>query len=229
MIKFFLSIVVVTSLSLFTVGSETSEDSQHRLNQLIDLLGTHGSYRLAFIQLNQGPMNGRAIQAEGFLTIEKPDKFEWLYTTTPQNRIVSDGTHIVMLMPDTRQVMIDTAELHQMIWSPVAILTREHLAKYFRVELLKETEESTRYRFYPKQDNQPYEYIETTIFADHADGLFSTMIMDAAGSANTLTFSNLFVPDEKMDIKLPDFPDNYDVTDFHGNPVNISLEKETCR
>ncbi len=227
MIKFFLFFVVIHSF--FFVFADTQDTKVSRLNELIELLGEHSYYRLSFNQVNKGPVTGRAIRAEGFLTIQKPDRFKWVYSSTPKNRIVCDGQYIVMIMPDTRQVMIDKAETHDVIWSPVTILTHDHLAEHFDVQLHTETSRSSLYRFYPKRDNQPYDYIELEIFSDDSDTIFSLIIMDSAGSTNTLTFKDLLVPDQKANLQLPEIPEGFDVTDFHGNPVSNLTVKEISR
>jgi outer membrane lipoprotein-sorting protein len=198
-------------------------ESPDRLDSLVDTLNSHDAYELTFKQLNQHVATGQKLEAEGRLRIQKPDRFEWIYATGSKNRITCDGHHILMLMPDTQQAMIETSDQQAVIWSPLSILTPSNLKTHFRVALLETSNRLSRYRLHPLRDDQPYEYLETIVYENSPDRLFSLIIMDLAGSVNTLDFGHPSVPEEKNLIVLPSIPETYDVTDFYGNPQNFRI------
>lgn len=197
--------------------------SPDRLDSLVETLNRHETYEMTFKQINQHVATGQEIEAEGRLLVQKPDRFEWIYSTDPKNRITCDGHHILMLIPDTQQAMIDTSAQQAVIWSPLSILTPSNLKNHFRIALLEKSDDISRYRLHPLRDDQPYEYVETIVYENSPDRLFSLMIMDLAGSVNTLDFGHPSEPEEKILIVLPSIPENYDVTDFYGNPQNFRI------
>lgn len=224
MIKFNEIIKQLLFCSIFIFALTAQQTSPpDRLSGLVEKLNTYQAYSLTFKQANQHMSTGMEKKAEGLLFIQKPDRFEWIYSSEPQNKIICDGYHIMMLLPDTQQAMIDKSAEHAVIWSPLAILTPSNLDTHFRVVLLDNSDFSSRYRLYPLRNDQPYEYVEVIIYEASAEKFFSLVIMDLAGSVNTLDFGALVISEEPKLIVLPPVPDNFDVTDFYGNPQNFSI------
>lgn len=214
--------VIVFLLSTENIRSE-SEDNPAilRLNNLVRMLSQHSTYQLDFKQTNTSATTGQIIEGAGVLLIQKPDRFDWTYSTPPRNRITSDGNYIVMLMPATRQAMTEKASAQSVIWSPISILTHENLEDHFKMEVLNHDQQSSRFRLTSLLSNQPYEYLEISLFADTSKSLFILTILDLAGNTNILEFSNLVPVLDNRLIVFPPIPAGYDVTDFQGNPQDF--------
>jgi len=204
----------------FTVAAadKSSQPSMVKLDKLIADLNQHATCRLNFQQKNQNSTTGQKLEGHGYLTIQKPNRFDWVYTSVPKNRITCDGNYIVMLTPDTRQAMTEKAESQTVIWSPISILTHAGMSDHYRIELLEETPVLSKYRLFPVRGDQPYEYLELVVFSGQEGALFNLMVFDNAGNTNLLEFSHLTPVSDDHLIVFPAIPSDYDVTDFQGNP-----------
>lgn len=216
------ALLLFCSLFVFTMTAHL-ESSRDKLNELVEKLDSGNDYYLMFQQANQHMATGMEIRAQGKLHIQKPDRFEWVYTSEPQNRIICDGHHIMMLLPDAQQAMVELSAEHAVIWSPLAILSPSNLNTYFRILLLEETNSASRYRLYPLRADQPYEYVEVIIHNAPDEKFFTLVIIDLVGSVNTLDFGAMTVLKESKLIVLPSIPKTYETTDFFGNPINFRI------
>jgi len=219
--RLFWGIVFLFQSIMMNQFESQAGESTERLQNLVNSLNQHSFYRLAFEQKNQNLATGQLIEGHGSLKIQKPDRFDWVYQSSPSNRIVCDGHYIVMLTPDTQQAMIEKAESQSVIWSPISVLTHRDFESHYRIELLMETPEKSRYRLYPIRKNQPYDYIEIVVFLEPKPIIFTLVILDLAGNKNTLDFSQFNKVSDDSHIVMPAIPPDYDVTDFQGNPQDF--------
>ncbi|MBN1879799.1 outer membrane lipoprotein carrier protein LolA [bacterium] len=215
----FVLLFLASSMALPACMAESMMDRPSaRLKQLVEALNEYPIYQLDFKQTNQSTTTGQIIKGEGYLTIQKPDRFDWIYTSRPMNRITCDGNYIVMLMPDTQQAMTEKAENKAVIWSPISLLSKANIESHFRMKILDDNTEKSQIRLFPIQPDQPYEYLELTLYENSSKLMFSLLIYDLAGNTNILDFSGLKQIEDRRLIVFPPIPSDYDVTDFQGNP-----------
>jgi len=220
--------IVTILVFLFLAGAvlADSDDSREKglkkLNELQMILSKQDNYTLKFEQMNLNPTTGQSVKGNGTLTINTIKRFKWTYESRPQNLIVCDGVHLAMITPDTEQIMIDDAAGFQAIWSPVSIITDINLLNEYTVTSPDGTPSDTeiRLRFVPHNQNSPFDFFEIVFSNDIFP--FKVIIRDSAGSTNTLTFNHFEVLSNPVQIKIPEVPFNYDVTDFQGNPKNMN-------
>lgn len=203
--------------------SETDISIPGKLAQLKQDLMRYPDYSLTFRQVNKNLSTGADSMGEGVLRIHSLNAFHWEYTSEPKNSIVSDGHLLVMITPETEQVMVGKAVDFQDIWSPVSLMNKQDLSASYRIsDLTKPTDKTQKIRLYPKKANQSFEYIDLVFHNDQKSFPMDFVIFDKAGSANTLSFSKMTVIDNSQPITIPNIPSTFDVTDFQGNPVNLT-------
>jgi len=225
----FIFYILICLLSLGTLQTTSAvedtainQDSE-RLKRLTSFLTQNQKYSLNFKQKNYSTTTGQQVDGNGVLSIDTADKFEWIYTTKPHNSIVCDGKYIVMITPDSEQIMIEKATTLKSIWSPISLLTTSPLEDRFHVKSVESTEDYSILRLSPKNSNDeqpPFDYVLLTIPHNFDSLVFKLLIIEGSGSTNELAFSKFQILDSTFSIKIPSFPPNYDLTDFQGNPKN---------
>nr|HPQ38937.1 outer membrane lipoprotein carrier protein LolA [bacterium] len=141
------------------------------------------------------------------------------------NIIVCDGKFTVMVLPETEQIMFDSADRIEGFWSPVSVLTDGRLKEIFAVGQTDETAGSITYRLTPISPDERFEYLELTILKSGDIGAFELAVIDASGNQNRLSFSSLRNTETRTGIEIPEIPSAYDITDFQGHPRNPGVLK----
>lgn len=229
MSKQVLSVLLMGVLTLSIVTADTMETDPD-LILLREFLGHIQTYKRFSIQFDQDNFNvttGHHLKGNGILKVQIPDRYSWIYTSSPENVITCDGRFIVMVLPGTEQVMFDAASRAEGIWSPVSLLTDTNLLDVFTVEKTGEMPGRVRYTLKTEAPDNRFEYLELEILKSGAPDAFILTVVDASGNQNRLSFSSLRKLDPDEMIRLPEIPSAYDVTDFQGQPRDPGILKRS--
>ncbi|MBN1296273.1 outer membrane lipoprotein carrier protein LolA [bacterium] len=177
-----------------------------------------------FMQENNNVSTGQIMTGSGILRIQRPDRFEWVYSSQPRNHIVCNGSLIIMILPDVQQVMMDSADSQEILWSPLSLLTDARWMQRMQVETLTpdstDVAETASFKLTPRKQEDAFENIIVRIPLHLPATSFEITVFDGAGNQNRIRFTGLRQTEPEYDIDAPSIPVGFEVTDFQGNPRN---------
>jgi len=123
------------------------------------------------VQFTEGySVQGRARKSEsGTLTLRKPGRMRWDYTTPAGKLFVSDGNDVYLYTPDANKVEKTKLKASEDMRAPLAfLLGKLDFAKEFRDFDMKQDGANYLVSARAKTDQLPYDKIEMLITPDHA-------------------------------------------------------------
>ena len=221
------SIVYLMLFACICIGADSSanlpgiDPSRSPLDALQAKINTTKAFSMDFKQKNTNSTTLQIFEGNGIVKVSGSSKFDWEYTSSPNNRIVSDGVYVVMLTPETEQVMYDNVENITGIWSPLNLLSSDKLKANYEIIPEHSSEVRVQYKLVPKEHNNEVEYLVIRFLSPSETFPIQIAIHDHSGNSNELTFSNFNKLSDAWKVSLPDVPADYDVTDFQGNPKRV--------
>ncbi|HLG96283.1 MAG TPA: outer membrane lipoprotein chaperone LolA [Bryobacteraceae bacterium] len=122
------------------------------------------------VQFNESySVQGRARKSEsGALTLRKPGRMRWDYTTPAGKLFVSDGKDVYLYTPDTNQVEKTKLKASEDMRAPLAfLLGKLDFSKEFRDFSLKQEGADYLIAARAKTDQLPYDKIEMVVTPDY--------------------------------------------------------------
>ena len=173
--------------------------------------GTIRDFSTDFVHTYQGGVLKKQITEKGRLSIKKPGKMRWDYTTPEVKQFVSDGTKVYSYIPADKQVMVGTVPQDDTAGSPALFLTgkgdliRDYTASIGEVP--KGSLPGTRaLKLVPRKPQQDYDWL--VLLVDAASLTLRGMVTaDAQGGTSVFTFNNLKenvgTPDKDFVFQMP--------------------------
>ena len=148
-----------------------------------------------FVHTYQGGVLKKQITEKGRLSIKKPGKMRWDYTTPEVKQFVSDGIKVYSYIPADKQVMVGTVSQDDTAGSPALFLTgKGDLIRDFTAsigEVPQGAAPGTRaLKLVPRKPQQDYDWLVLLVDAGSL-ALRGMVTVDAQGGTSVFTFNNL--------------------------------------
>lgn len=192
----------------------TQEDKQSQ-QQLQALLVTMKQFRADFEQSVMDADNNVVHEAQGKLTMTRPDKLRWETTFPDETLLIADGEAVWNLDTFVEQVTV-LSQANAIKDNPIMLLTANDAATWdkFTIEQVHKPDESTRRGFQvtPKEKGGQ---IQTLTLQFNQDNELTVMTMlDAQQQTSTLVFNNIETRFPlAADTFTVDIPESYIVDD----------------
>jgi len=193
----------------------TQEDGQLSQQQLQALLVTMKQFRADFEQSVMDADNNVVHEAQGKLTMTRPDKLRWETTFPDETLLVADGEAVWNLDTFVEQVTV-LSQANAIKDNPIMLLTANDAATWdkFTIEQVRNPDEPSRRGFQvtPKEKGGQ---IETLTLQFNQDNELAVMTMlDAQQQTSTLVFNNIETRFPlAADTFTVDIPESYIVDD----------------
>ncbi len=193
------------------VAAQSSSPAADLAQALQKKYGTIRDFSTDFVHTYQGGVLKKQITEKGRLSIKKPGKMRWDYTSPEVKQFVSDGTKVYSYIPADKQVMVGTVPQDDTAGSPALFLTgkgdliRDYAASIGEVP--KGSAAGTRaLKLVPRKPQQDYDWL--VLLVDSTSLVLRGMVtVDAQGGTSVFTFTNLKenvgAPDKDFIFQMP--------------------------
>jgi len=186
------ALVDTATMQASTQEDSTQEDGQLSQQQLQALLVTMKQFRADFEQSVMDADNNVVHEAQGKLTMTRPDKLRWETTFPDETLLVADGEAVWNLDTFVEQVTV-LSQANAIKDNPIMLLTANDAATWdkFTIEQVRNPDEPSRRGFQvtPKEKGGQ---IETLTLQFNQDNELAVMTMlDAQQQTSTLVFNNI--------------------------------------
>lgn len=124
------------------------------------------SLRLSFTETYKGPQRADQVES-GVLSLRKPGRMRWDYTSPAGKVFVSDGTNVFLYTPATNQAEHSTMKETEDMRAPLAfLLGKLNFYKEFRTFVLRPEGSDTWIDAEPNSQNLPYSRVEFLVSGD---------------------------------------------------------------
>jgi outer membrane lipoprotein carrier protein len=145
-----------------------------------------------FVHSYRGGVLKTLTQEHGKVTVKKPSRMHWTYTTPEKKEFVSDGVKIYSYIPEDRQVVVSNVPPDDNAATPALFLAgKGDIVRDFTASYVDPTVPGTlALKLVPKRSQPDYEYLIVAV-----DPVTTQMraltTRDRQGGDSTLIFSNL--------------------------------------
>ena len=184
-------------------AAQSSSSASDLAQALQKKYSTIHDFSADFVHTYQGGVLKKQLTEKGRLSIKKPGKMRWDYTTPEVKQFISDGAKVYSYIPADKQVMVGTVPQNDAAGSPALFLTgKGDLIRDFTSsigEVPKGSALGTRaLKLVPRKPQQDYDWL--VLLVDAASlSLRGMVTADAQGGTSVFTFANL-----KENVGLPD-------------------------
>jgi outer membrane lipoprotein carrier protein len=148
-------------------------------------------FTASFTQTYEGGVLRRKALESGTVSVKKPGKMRWDYTSPEKKLFVSDGHTMYLYFPNEKQVMKNAVPSQDQATSAVlCLLGTGNITRDFNVRWAEGAPDTTyRLRLDPKTRQAEYDWLEIT--ADRESlRIVGLTAADAQGGRSSFTFSN---------------------------------------
>ncbi len=148
-------------------------------------------FTASFTQIYEGGVLRRKASESGTVSVKKPGKMRWDYTSPEKKLFVSDGQTMFLYFPNEKQVMKNAVPDQDQATSAVLFLMgKGNITRDFNVRWAEGGSDTTyRLRLDPKTRQTEYDWLEIT--ADRESlRIVGLTAADAQGGRSSFTFSN---------------------------------------
>ena len=174
------------------------EELQNFVNQSV-------SGQASFVQRVYDSTGALVQESSGDLRFSRPGKFKWHYLKPYEQLLIGDGTYLWVYDPDLLQVT--KISLDQALGSsPAALLYgSKDIDSFFGLEALSVTENFSRVRVLPYDENGLFERIEIGL---NASTLQTMTLFDYFGQQTVIEFYDFVIPStfsgDEFEFVVPD-------------------------
>ncbi len=184
-----------------TTPEALAEALQRRYDTIRDFSAT-------FTHTYTGGVLRKRVTESGTVTIKKPGRMRWNYTSPEQKLFVADGRKMYSYLPQDKQVIVsDVPATDQASTAALFLAGKGNLVRDFTVSLAPPpAAPATRALKLVARTPQP-EYESLVVGFDDSFRIRSLTTFDAQGGTSTITFGNLKentgVPDNTFAFRIP--------------------------
>jgi outer membrane lipoprotein carrier protein len=145
-----------------------------------------------FVHSYRGGVLKTQTQEHGKVTVKKPSRMHWTYTSPEKKEFVSDGVKIYSYIPEDRQVVVSSVPPDDQATTPALFLAgKGDIARDFSASYVDPTVPGTlALKLIPKRSQPDYQYLIVAV--DPATTQIRALTTrDQQGGDSTLVFSNL--------------------------------------
>jgi outer membrane lipoprotein carrier protein len=145
-----------------------------------------------FVQTYRGGLLRTQTSEKGRVSIKKPGRMRWVYTSPERKEFVSDGVKVYSYLPADRQVIVSTLPADDQATTPALFLTgKGDIVRDFTASHAEGAAAgTTALKLTPRRSEPEYEYLVVTIDPVTLQ-IRALATRDRQGGDSTLTFSNL--------------------------------------
>src|SRR5688572_22200484 len=145
-----------------------------------------------FVQSYRGGVLKTQTQEKGTVSVKKPGKMRWVYSSPDRKELVSDGSKIYWYMPDDRQVSVYDVPAGNQASTPTLFLSgKGDIARDFVASFASPaTAGAVPLKLVPRRSEPEYEYLVVTVDPGSLQ-IRSLTTKDRQGGESTLTFMNM--------------------------------------
>ena len=189
--RFIASLIVL--LSLPVLGSAQGAKSPDALAKALQArYQTVQDFTADFVQTYRGGVLRTETRERGTVSVKKPGRMRWIYTSPERKEFVSDGQKIYSYIPEDRQVTVSNVPSESEAPTPVLFLAgKGDLVKDFTAATAESpVAGSIALKLTPRKSEPEYEYLIVAV--DPATlQIRALTTRDRQGGESTLRFENL--------------------------------------
>ena len=145
-----------------------------------------------FVQSYRAGVLKTQTRESGTVSVKKPGKMRWVYTSPERKELVSDGKKIYWYVPEDKQVMVSDMPAADSAATPTLFLSgKGDIVRDFTATILPGgTGNGIQLKLVPKRPEPEYEYLVVTV-APESMQMRALMTHDRQGGESTLTFTDM--------------------------------------
>jgi outer membrane lipoprotein carrier protein len=145
-----------------------------------------------FVQSYRGGVLKTKTTERGTVTVKKPGKMRWLYTSPERKELVSDGSKIYWYLPEDKQVTVFDAGLeNQATTSALFLSGKGNITRDFTPSLTSATAAGTiALKLVPRRTEPEYEYLVVALDPTSLQ-MRGLTTKDRQGGESTWVFTNM--------------------------------------
>ena len=184
---------LIVLLSLPVLGSAQGAKSPDALAKALQArYQTVQDFTADFVQTYRGGVLRTETRERGTVSVKKPGRMRWIYTSPERKEFVSDGQKIYSYIPEDRQVTVSNVPSESEAPTPVLFLAgKGDLVKDFTAATAESpVAGSVALKLTPRKSEPEYEYLIVAV--DPATlQIRALTTRDRQGGESTLRFENL--------------------------------------
>ena len=161
-----------------------------------------------FVHSYRGGVLRTQTRERGIVSVKKPGRMRWVYTSPERKEFVADGTKIYSYIPEDKQVIVSSVPPDNQATTPALFLAgKGDIGRDFTAAYADGAAPGTvALKLTPRKSEPEYEYLVVTV--DPATlQIRALTTRDRQGGESTLTFSNLKenrgIPDKEFAFRIP--------------------------
>ena len=145
-----------------------------------------------FVQTYRGGVLRTQTRERGTVTVKKPGRMRWVYTSPEKKEFVSDGVKVYSYIPQDKQVMVTSVPADDQATTPALFLAgKGDVARDFTAAYVDSTiPGAVALKLTPRKSEPEYEYLVVTLDPQTLQ-IRALTTRDRQGGESTLTFTNL--------------------------------------
>jgi outer membrane lipoprotein carrier protein len=184
---------LIVLLSLPVLGSAQPAKSPEALAKALQArYQTVQDFTADFVQTYRGGVLRTETRERGMVSVKKPGRMRWIYTSPERKEFVSDGQKMYSYIPEDRQVMVSDVPSDSEAPTPVLFLAgKGDLVKDFTAATAESpVAGAVALKLTPRKSEPEYEYLIVAV--DPATlQIRALTTRDRQGGESTLRFENL--------------------------------------
>jgi outer membrane lipoprotein carrier protein len=161
-----------------------------------------------FVHSYRGGVLRTQTRERGIVSVKKPGRMRWVYTSPERKEFVADGTKVYSYIPEDKQVIVSNVPADDQATTPALFLAgKGDISRDFTATYADGAAPGTvALKLTPRKPEPEYEYLVVTV--DPATlQIRALTTRDRQGGESTLTFSNLKenrgIPDKEFAFRIP--------------------------
>jgi outer membrane lipoprotein carrier protein len=161
-----------------------------------------------FVHSYRGGVLKTQSQERGKVTVKKPSRMRWTYTTPEKKEFVSDGVKIYSHIPQDKQVIVSNVPADNQATTPVLFLAgKGDIVRDFSASYAQPTIPGTlALKLTPRRNEPDYEYLVVAVDPGTLQ-IRALTTRDHEGGESTIAFTNLKenqgISDKAFEFRIP--------------------------
>jgi outer membrane lipoprotein carrier protein len=201
------AVAIVAALAPMRAADQTADEFAQAVQRKYDAIK---DFSADFVHTYRGGVLKKQLTEKGHMTIKKPGKMRWDYTSPEEKVFVSDGVKIYSYIPQDKQVMVATVPANDATTPALFLAGKGNLTRDFTAspgDVPTGLPADTRaLKLVPKKPQPDYDWL--VLLVDPGTlSLRGLVTNDAQGGTSSFTFVNLKenvgTSDKEFAFKIP--------------------------
>jgi outer membrane lipoprotein carrier protein len=166
-------------------------------------------FRADFVQTYRGGVLRTETRERGTVSVKKPGKMRWIYTSPERKEFVSDGVKMYSYVPEDRQVLMSSVPAEDQASTPVLFLAgKGDFVRDFSPAIVNDeaVPGTVALKLTPRRSEPDYEYLILAVDPGTLQ-IRALTTRDHQGGESTLKFENLQenkgISDKDFEFRIP--------------------------